>query len=349
MLGKGSWGKVYRARKKSKKKEHPWVAAKIVGREHLDNRELKNMENEISIMQNISHPNAVSLFDVFRDETRFVLILEICEGGHLLDRLKKHPSYTEKCASQIIKQVAACLKYLHDKQISHRDLKPENILFVNANPNDNTIKVTDFGLAHCFTGKGGLMHDFCGTPHYVSPQIVLKKPYTKQCDMWSLGVLLYVLLSGYPPFYGSKMQTLFRRIKKAQYDYKPKPFRTVTKAARKIIDGLLKFDPNERWTADELLQQPWVSKSKGASILKKPEVTRNIRRLTLRKKLKRGIQLISFLEVLRLIGKEELKVVSVMGERHMIKSTKLKKKNFSFHGLQRIARTTTPPNPRLDA
>jgi len=257
-IGKGSYGTVYRVRKIGDE-EGVNYAAKVMQISDFKQSDVKRIKEEIKIMKKLNHPDVMQLKDVFETKKKVVLIMDYCYGGHLLDRITRTTQYSEQTASRIVYRMAKVLKYLHRKGITHRDLKPENILFVNKSEN-SPIKVVDFGLSKYSSHGpfGKTMKTPCGTPTYVAPEVLFKNGYGSQVDMWSLGVILYVLLSGYPPFYGSTLPKLIMRIKRAEFDFNLPIFKSISQEAKDVISGLLKFDPKKRLTPDQLLCIPWV-------------------------------------------------------------------------------------------
>jgi len=278
VIGKGSYGTVYRVRKIGDE-DCVDYAAKVMKLSDFKKSDVKHIKEEISIMKQLNHPDIMQLIDVFETKKKIVLIMQCCYGGHLLDRITRTTQYSEQIAAKIVYRMAKVLKYLHGKGITHRDLKPENILFVNKQEN-SPIKVVDFGLAkYCANGpKGMMMKTPCGTPTYVAPEVLLRNGYGSQVDMWSLGVILYVLLSGYPPFYGSTLPKLIMRIKKADYDFNIPIFKSISKEAKAVIAGLLKSDPKQRLTPEQLLNIPWVCGGASANAL--PDQTQLLSRFS---------------------------------------------------------------------
>jgi len=194
---------------------------------------------------------------------------ELCDGKDLFDEIvsSKHNQFCERRAAQIMYSLSNALQYLHSHRVVHRDLKPENILFGM----DGTLKITDFGLAHyswsgesenvVFNVDGDVvMSTCCGTPHYVAPEIISKKEYTDKCDVWSLGVILYVMLVGYQPFNGDSLPDIYRLIAKGKYDFKSKRWNHVSKEAKHLIDCMLTVDPKKRLDAASVQQHPWIQR-----------------------------------------------------------------------------------------
>jgi hypothetical protein len=180
--------------------------------------------------------------------------MELVMGGHLQARLQGGHYYEEHRARLLFAQVVEAVHYLHDLNITHRDVKPENILFASKN-DELTVKLTDFGLS---TMKEGRLTTRCGTPSYCAPELLAAAGYGKSVDMWSLGVLAYVVLTGVLPFVGSDRADLFKRIQKGQYEFRPEHSARLSQLAKDLISRLLRLQPMERYSARETLQHPWL-------------------------------------------------------------------------------------------
>jgi len=253
ILGSGNYSVVkYGVHKKTGEE----VALKIIDKELLSEFERENLSTEIDIRRTYGHhPNIISLKDVYEDRRRLVLVLEYMKGGELLQHLRKKKFYSEKEASVIIKKVIHAIAYLHKCGIVHRDIKPENLLLVSEE-DDAEIKIADFGFAR-YIGEGVLQAP-CGSPAYVAPEIVNEMDYGKAVDMWSIGVTLYILLCGFPPFYHEITEKIFAQIQEGKFAF-PDPYWTkVSNSAKELIVLLLKVEPKERITAAEALLHPWL-------------------------------------------------------------------------------------------
>lgn len=165
--------------------------------------------------------------------------------------------YTEKEASDTIRPIIDAIQYCHSLSIIHRDIKPENLLYSTKDPSTRMIKVSDFGLAR-FISVETLASTTCGTPGYVAPEILKQSPYGKECDYWSIGVVLYILLCGFPPFYDEDTMQLFEKIKHGHYDFPNPAWDHISKDAKEVIMHLLVVDPNKRWTCEQLMRNPWI-------------------------------------------------------------------------------------------
>jgi len=287
ILGKGSFGQVSRITRKKDGKE--FAVKQIVKKDLLSDDE-KALHKEIDIMRRVAHPNAVGLVEVYGDNKKIRLVIDLCTGGHLLERMAHKNLYSEQDAARIIFQLSDVCKAMHDKGVIHRDLKPENILFATREP-DSPIKVTDFGLSKYVDNAWAKnLQTPCGTPAYVAPEVLMRKGYNNQCDLWSVGVILYLLVSGYPPFYGSDLNKLCRRIVRGNFDYRPKPFKNVSKEAKEVIDGLLRVKPDKRLTSEQLMKNAWVAG--GAPDDNLANVQKRLKAEHLRTKFRRQIHLV---------------------------------------------------------
>eukprot|EP00954_Amorphochlora_amoebiformis_P026949 1382335-Amorphochlora_amoeboformis.AAC.1 len=219
ILGRGSFAVVKRAIRKSDGKE---LAVKIIKKTKLKQEELKIVHDEVHIMDKIRHPNCVRLEEIFETSKKLYLVMEILTGGELFDRIVAKGSFSEADASKLVKSVVMALQYLHSIGIVHRDLKPENLIYAD-NTKESPIKITDFGLAKLKEKKHDKMETACGTPGYVAPEVLKKQKYTEAVDIWSLGVILYILLCGFPPFYHENTGALYKQIKSGDYDF-PEPY-----------------------------------------------------------------------------------------------------------------------------
>ncbi|XP_044141938.1 calcium/calmodulin-dependent protein kinase type 1G [Bufo gargarizans] len=216
----------------------------------------RSLENEIAVLKKIKHDNIVTLEDIYESSSHFYLVMQLVSGGELFDRILERGVYTEKDASTVIRQVLSAVKYLHDNGIVHRDLKPENLLYLT--PDENAkIMITDFGLSKM--EESGIMSTACGTPGYVAPEVLAQKPYSKAVDCWSIGVITYILLCGYPPFYEETESKLFEKIKDGSYEFESPFWDDISKSAKDFIGCLLEKDPKRRYNCESALKHPWIA------------------------------------------------------------------------------------------
>lgn len=215
---------------------------------------------EIEILSILDHPNIIKLFETFEDARSIYLVMELCLGGELFDRIAdSETGFSEQVAAKLVKQILSAVFYMHKNSIAHRDLKPENFLLLNnSDPGEAPLKVIDFGLSKQFK-EGEIMTTKACTPYYVAPE-VLTGAYTQQCDMWSLGVIIYVLLCGAPPFFGDTDFEVLRKVRKGIYDFDMPAWDYVSADAKDLIGKMLVLDPTKRYTAETALRHRWVEK-----------------------------------------------------------------------------------------
>ncbi|NXV06172.1 KCC1G kinase, partial [Cettia cetti] len=250
-LGSGAFSEVFLVKQKSTGK---LFALKCIKKSPL-NRD-SSLENEIAVLKKIKHENIVTLEDIYESTTHFYLVMQLVSGGELFDRILERGVYTEKDASLVIHQVLTAVKYLHENGIVHRDLKPENLLYLTPEENSK-IMITDFGLSKM--EQSGIMSTACGTPGYVAPEVLAQKPYSKAVDCWSIGVITYILLCGYPPFYEETESKLFEKIKEGYYEFESPFWDDISESAKDFIRHLLEKNPSARFTCEEALRHPWIN------------------------------------------------------------------------------------------
>ncbi|KAH8079154.1 serine/threonine kinase [Aureococcus anophagefferens] len=303
VLGQGSFATVKRAT--DKKDKSVW-AVKIIRKKALGPEDQEALEKEVSIMQELSalkHPHIVYLKEVYDSADNFYMVMELCQGGEVFDRIVKKEKYTEVEARDALKQIVEAIRVCHSRGIVHRDLKPENLLYVS--PESDEIKLADFGLANILQPNSALA-TACGTPGYVAPEVIGSAGYNKEVDIWSLGVIAYILLCGFPPFYDENQGKLFKKIQRCQYTFTRPYWDQVSDGAKKMITTMLVVDPAKRATAQGVLDDPWMAADGGAKDAKDAEGARhldgfreNMARYNARRKFKAGImsmQIVSFLQ-----------------------------------------------------
>jgi len=244
---------------------------------------------EISIMKAMDHPNIIKLFETFEDRKQIFLVMELCKGGELFDRIIEAGHFTEKDCAQVVQQMLSAVLYMHKSNVCHRDLKPENFLFLNKGAIDkNVLKIIDFGLSKAFV-EGEPMATKAGTPYYVAPQ-VLQGRYDKTCDIWSCGVIMYTMLCGYPPFYGKTDQEVLSKVRKGAFAFDSKDWKFISEDAKKLIGQLIKFDPVERYTADMALQDTWIVQRapRAANVSLHSDILSNLRSFRSQNRLKKA-------------------------------------------------------------
>jgi len=253
-LGRGAFSVVYEVKRKDGTGDK--LAAKLINKKTVK-QDLARLQIEIDILKSVDHPAIIKLFEVFDSEESLYIITEMATGGELFDRIVGKGSYKEKDAAFLIKQLVEALAYLHTKDIVHRDLKPENLL-LKSKDDDTIIKLADFGLSK-IVGQEVMMQTACGTPGYVAPEVLKAQGYGKEVDMWSVGVITYILLCGFPPFYQDNIPLLFESIMTADYDYPAEYWDHISDSAIDFIDSLLVVNPKKRMTAEQALQHKWLT------------------------------------------------------------------------------------------
>eukprot|EP00947_MAST-08B_sp_MAST-8B-sp1_P002232 g2232.t1 len=258
-LGEGTFGKVKFA---TNVETNEQVAIKVLDKEKIQKQNMgAQIKKEISIMKMVKHPFVVGLKEVLASRTKIFIVLELITGGELFDKIVSEGRFNDEAAKFYLDQLVDGVMYCHNQGVCHRDLKPENLLL----DENGDLKISDFGLSALYNGpadeapsagagKGALLHTTCGTPNYVAPEVLADKGYDgRAADVWSIGVILYVLLAGFLPFDEPTMSALFRKIQKAEYSY-PSWF---SKEAKDLLDKILVPDPTKRVTLDEILKDPW--------------------------------------------------------------------------------------------
>eukprot|EP00743_Colponemidia_sp_Colp-15_P000268 GILK01000315.1.p1 GENE.GILK01000315.1~~GILK01000315.1.p1 ORF type:complete len:356 (-),score=65.20 GILK01000315.1:193-1176(-) len=252
-LGTGSFATVKKAINKATEREY---AVKIVDRSNLEAEDEAALQTEVEILQRVDHPHVVSLHEIFDEKSKLYMVMELMTGGELFDRIVAKEHYSEKEAADTIRPVVEAIQYCHRMGIVHRDLKPENLLY-DSPDSDAKIKISDFGLARLVTDDE-MMKTACGTPGYVAPEILKQQGYSEAVDFWSIGVILYVLLCGFPPFYDENNAALYEKIKSGSYDFPSPYWDGISELAKDLIRRLLVVDPAKRANAEEILSHVWI-------------------------------------------------------------------------------------------
>lgn len=257
-LGSGQFAIVRKCREKSTGVEY---AAKFIKKRRLSSSRRgvsrEEIEREVNILREIQHTNIITLHDIFENKTDVILILELVSGGELFDFLAEKESLSEEEATQFLKQILDGVYYLHSKHIAHFDLKPENIMLLDKNVPNPRIKLIDFGIAHQIK-EGNEFKNIFGTPEFVAPEIVNYEPLGLEADMWSIGVITYILLSGASPFLGETKQETLTNISAVNYDFDEEYFSNTSELAKDFIRRLLVKDPKKRMTIQDSLEHPWI-------------------------------------------------------------------------------------------
>jgi serine/threonine protein kinase len=287
-IGQGTFGKVKKA---TDKQRSAVVAVKMLGGRNFGTNELRAFLNECDILAEIDHSNVPKLHGIYECNRKYTMIMEYASGGELFERIQAQGSFNEEAAANITRQLLSVLQYIHDKRIAHRDLKPENILFADCERDlaKATVKLIDFGFAKRMTPGGSgapevsrpviTQNSFqtrLGSPNYVAPEILTSKiGYGVEVDVWSLGVILYIMLCGYFPFYHENERELYRQIRKGSFDMPSEDWSHVSDAAKDLVNSMLKTDPRLRASASDCLRHPWVAKPGVASKQPFPQASRD--------------------------------------------------------------------------
>nr|XP_046224547.1 calcium/calmodulin-dependent protein kinase type II subunit delta-like isoform X5 [Oncorhynchus gorbuscha] len=285
-LGKGAFSVVRRCVKKSSGQE---FAAKIINTKKLSARDHQKLEREARICRLLKHSNIVRLHDSISEEGFHYLVFDLVTGGELFEDIVAREYYSEADASQCINQILESVQHIHQHDIVHRDLKPENLLLASK-MKGAAVKLADFGLAIEVQGDQQAWFGFAGTPGYLSPEVLRKDAFGKPVDIWACGVILYILLVGYPPFWDEDQHKLYQQIKAGAYDFPSPEWDTVTPEAKNLINQMLTINPSKRITADQALKHPWIcQRSTVASMIHRQETVECLRKFNARRKLKGAI------------------------------------------------------------
>ena len=248
-LGEGAYGSVYKVQQKF---TNYLRAVKAIKKKHVDSSEFYN---EIEVLKALDHPNIIKLFDCYQDKSYYYMVEEYCSGGDLFDYIQKEKFFTERKAGTIFNQLLSAVNHLHKKRIVHRDLKPENIVLIETESGEVFIKLIDFGTS--ITIKGKNLTQELGTIYYIAPEVFMNS-YNEKADIWSCGIILYTMLCGHPPFCGNKENTIKSKILHSKLVFPSKEFKSVSKEAIEYIKNLLSYDPEQRPTAEEALNNKWL-------------------------------------------------------------------------------------------
>ncbi|XP_021925544.1 calcium/calmodulin-dependent protein kinase type II delta chain isoform X9 [Zootermopsis nevadensis] len=285
-LGKGAFSVVRRCVQKSTGLE---FAAKIINTKKLSARDFQKLEREARICRKLQHPNIVRLHDSIQEENFHYLVFDLVTGGELFEDIVAREFYSEADASHCIQQILESVNHCHQNGVVHRDLKPENLLLASKQKGA-AVKLADFGLAIEVQGEQQAWFGFAGTPGYLSPEVLKKEPYGKPVDIWACGVILYILLVGYPPFWDEDQHRLYAQIKAGAYDYPSPEWDTVTPEAKNLINQMLTVNPTKRITASEALKHPWIcQRERVASVVHRQETVDCLKKFNARRKLKGAI------------------------------------------------------------
>lgn len=284
-------------------------AVKCVNRRKLSEEDELALLDEVEILKEMKHIYIIRLYDFFVEPATYYLVMERMSGGELFDRIVAKAYYNEKEARDVCKIVLEAVGYLHNNNVAHRDLKPENLLLLSES-DDSQVKIADFGFAKKVKAPQSLTTQ-CGTPGYVAPEILEGIPYDTRADMWSVGVILYILLGGYPPFIESNQRDLFRKIRRGEYEFHDEYWGSVSADAKDLIRSLLTVDPVKRLDADQALENQWICADDVA--LAKRDLGTNLIALSAynaKRKFKAAVKSVMAVNKLKSLGEDFLKNLS---------------------------------------
>lgn len=271
-IGAGKFSEVYMCWKKQQPEQR--YALKVINIRNEDQQGINRIYEEIKIMKILGHhPSLVQLIDCDEAISSVRVVLEFCEGGELYDRIQQRTCYPEADAITLLGNLCEAVAYIHSRGIMHRDLKPENILLVSKN-SDTDIKISDFGLAKAskdFPRKLPRSNSICGSDFYLAPEVIKQEEYGREIDVWSIGIIAYVLCSGSLPFFHSILHKLYRQIVERELSFPPKLWTGVSDGAKDFILRLLTIRPGDRLSAETALMHPWLKRSSGGYITNKEE------------------------------------------------------------------------------
>jgi calcium/calmodulin-dependent protein kinase I len=252
-LGKGAFSVVKLG---VNKKTGEKVAIKVIDKTQASaEADEKRLKTEVDILKRVKHPNVVCLKDLYETPQSLYLIMELVTGGELFDKIVEKGQYSEKEASAVVKKIIEAVDYLHSLGIAHRDLKPENLLL--RSEDDTDVMISDFGLSKIIS-QDTMMATACGTPYYVAPEVLSASGYDHEVDLWSIGVITYLVLCGFPPFYGDTLPEVFEQIMKADFDFPSPYWDEISADAKDFISKLLVVDSKKRATCKQALEHKWI-------------------------------------------------------------------------------------------
>ena len=273
-IGKGGFGRVYKVHHKL---SNQYRAMKIIKCKSTTDNHSSTINKEINILKNLDHPNIIKVYEFFQSEKYVYIINELCTGGELFDKIVDVKFFSENVACNIMRQLLSAVAYCHENGVIHRDLKPENILIENSEEKDKEffhIKVIDFGT--CEILKKKKLTEQIGTSFYIAPEVI-KNSYNEKCDLWSCGVILYILLCGSPPFYGKNEKEIFKKIIEGNFTFRHKIWNKISNEAKNLVLKLLQVNPDKRISAKDSLEDIWFKKNINMNSLENNKKSSNYR------------------------------------------------------------------------
>ena len=253
VLGGGHFGTVRIAYKRSEENKRGY-AIKSISKKNLSQRDLEDLTKEVEIISSLDHPNIIKFFETYHDEFYFHIVMELCSGKEVFDKILEENHITETKVAKIIYKVISAINYCHTKGVTHRDIKPENILFESAEA-DADIKLIDFGLSRKYNSNEK-MHTILGTPYYIAPE-VLKGDYDEKCDVWSIGAITFIMLCGEPPFIGITNNEIFKKIVSEEVTFEKSKWKKISNEAKHFIRECMNKNPDKRFCAEKALNHTW--------------------------------------------------------------------------------------------
>ncbi|KAJ3951436.1 Calmodulin-dependent protein kinase cmk2 [Colletotrichum tropicale] len=293
-LGAGTYGIVREADGPTGK-----CAVKIILKKNVKGNE-RMVYDELDMLQRLKHPHIVKFVDWFESRDKYYIVTELATGGELFDRICEQGKFTEKDASQTIKQVLEAVNYLHQNNVVHRDLKPENLLYLTRDIESDLV-LADFGIAKMLDRKDEVLTTMAGSFGYAAPEVMLKKGHGKPVDMWSMGVITYTLLCGYSPFRSENLQDLIDECSNAQVVFHERYWKDVSDDAKDFILHLLQPEPVKRWSSEEALRHPWLSGENATDHNLLPEIKAYMAKARLR----RGVEMVKLANRIELLKTQE--------------------------------------------
>jgi calcium/calmodulin-dependent protein kinase I len=289
------------------------VAIKCVLRKDLPPSDDAAIYDEVAILSSLYHPHIVPIMDFFEEKDCYFIVMELMSGGDLFDRIGKKKSYSEADARDLVVKMLKAVAFCHRRKIAHCDMKPKNLLLMSED-NDSFIKLADFGFAARVHQPKSLTKQ-CGTPFFVAPEILTRKPYDQQSDMWSVGCIVFLLLSGNLPFLGRSQKELFRKIVAGKYEFNEEDWQNISDDAKDMVSNLLVLNPDKRLTADQALKHAWLKLSKDRlSMIGLQSTSQRLKSFNAKMKLRSAMIAVDWIS--------SLKQVSWMSSRNLAETSK---------------------------